>query len=344
MKTRLIDIARQAQVSQASVSLVLQGKPGVGKKTAQKIQRIANELGYEIPQKHMETPSREITFVKVVKHGNILNADHFLFIYDYIDGIIAQANRSKYGVIIDSYDLREITLPQIVQKLQSYSGSGIVVLATELNSEDLKVFERLTVPFVVLDAYYDFLPYSFFDMNNADSLYKVASYFYGLGHRRIGLCCSCYDATNYMGRKNSFKTCLEQFGLAVLPTDCFTINHDTDSAYQQILNLFTIHRGNLPTAIFCVSDALALNVLKACAVLSISVPKELSVIGFDNLDVDGLASPPLTSVDVPKRLIAQNAVAALLEMIESTEPLPQKKVLMSGSIVYRDSVSVPRLL
>ena len=95
----------------------------------------------------------------------------------------------------------------------------------------------------------------------------------------------------------------------------------------------------MPSALFCISDALALSVLKAAKELGVDIPGRLSLVGFDNLEIDDLVNPRLTSVEIPKRVIAQEATAALIQQMEGEGPHHPKKVLLTGTIVYRDSVA-----
>ena len=158
-----------------------------------------------------------------MKHGNILNPDHFFFVNDYIDGIISEAAQNGYGVIVDTFDLRAISMHQVLAQLRGYSSSGIIVLATELNETDIKQFEALTVPYVFLDAYYDYLPYPFFDMNNTDSIFQILQYLKSKGHRNIGICSSLCEGANYQRRRADFKACLDQLDLAPCNLDTFCL-------------------------------------------------------------------------------------------------------------------------
>lgn len=338
MKPRLIDIARLADVSSSTVSQVLRGKPVASEETRKRILQIAEEEGYHFVQQS-KGHNKEITFAKIVSHGNILNPDHFLFVNDYIDGIISTASQSGYGVIVDSFDLRKFSMHHVLSQLRQYSSSGIIILATELTPMSLKQFETLSVPYVFLDAYYDYLPYPFFDMNNTDSLFQILEYLKKKGHRKIGLCSSLCESANYQRRRVDFKTCLEHLELETYNSELFCIKKGKASEYDEIKEALLLNRNNLPSALFCVSDALALTVLKASKEIGIDIPGELSLVGFDNLEVDEMVSPALTSVDVPKRAIAQEATASLIHMIESEEKHYSKKVLLSGNIVYRDSVA-----
>lgn len=339
MKARLIDIAKLAGVSLSTVSLVLRGKSAASPETCKKIFTIAEQYGYSAATLNITKRNKELTFAKIVKHGNILNPDHFLFVNDYIDGIISQAGKAGYGVIVDSFDLRTTSMHHILSQLTNYASSGIIILATELAPEDLKQFESLSIPFVFLDAYYDFLPYSFFDMNNTDSLFQILEYLKRKGHRKIGMCSAQCESANYQRRRTDFATCLDKLSLEVYDINRFTIKKGKHHEYSEIKAALQTYRSDLPTALFCVSDALALTVLKAANELAIRVPDELSLVGFDNLDVDTIITPSLTSVDVPKRAIAQEATASLIQMIEVDELLAPKKVLLSGTIVYRESVA-----
>ncbi|MGH0051821.1 MAG: substrate-binding domain-containing protein [Sphaerochaetaceae bacterium] len=338
MKPRLIDIAHRASVSSSTVSQVLRGKPVASKETQLRILQVAKELGYELGQNNKDL-TKEITFVKIISHGNILNPDHFLFVNDYIDGIIGEASKHQYGVIVDSFDLRESSMHHVLTKLRAYNTSGIIILATELNPKNLKQFENLSVPYVFLDAYYDYLPYPFFDMNNTDSIFQILEYLKSNGHQKIGICSSVCESANYQRRRSDFKTCMEKLGLVEYDYNTFCMKEGKDNEYKKIKEALLTNRGNLPSALFCVSDALALTVLKGAKEIGIDIPNEMSLIGFDNLEVDEMVIPPLTSVDVPKRAIAQEATASLITMIESEEKQFPKKVLLSGTIIYRDSVA-----
>lgn len=339
MKARLIDIAKQANVSPSTVSLVLRGKPGASNETIEKIQRIARDSGYSFQEPDQRSTDKQLTFAKIIKHGDILNPDHFLFVNDYIDGIIAQAKNHGYGVIVDSFDLRLLSMHQILTKLSLHSSAGIIILATELNPDDIQKFKALDVPFVFLDAYYDYLPFHFFDMNNTDSLYQIIEYLKNNGHQKIGICSSKCESANYQRRITDFETCLKQFNLTLFPSEAFCIQHGKATEYKEIRESLKKQRDNLPTALFCISDALALTVMKACNELGIAIPAELSLIGFDNLEVNDYVVPRLTSVDVPKRAIGEEAAVTLISIIESTGPEYSKKVLLSGNIMYRDSVA-----
>lgn len=338
MKVRLIDIAKLAGVSPSTVSMVLRGKGVASTETRERILTIAKENGYATDETVPTQRNKELTFAKIIKHGNILNPDHFLFVNDYIDGIINQASKAGYGVIVDSFDLRATSMHHVLSQLTEYASSGIIILATELAPEDLKQFEALSIPFVFLDAYYDFLPYSFFDMNNTDSLFQILEYLKRKGHRKIGICSAQCESANYQRRRIDFNTCLAKLNLEEYDINRFLIRSDKSLEYKEIKEALQKYRSDLPTALFCVSDALALIVLKAAKELAISIPEELSLVGFDNLEVDEIVTPALTSVDVPKRDIAQEATASLITMIESGVHYIPKKVLLSGKIIYRESV------
>ncbi len=337
MKVRLSDIAARAEVSLSAVSLALQGKRGVSQETADRIKRAAKELGYTLPQRRERAPF--VLFVKLVKHGNILNQDHQSFVSDYTEGLEAEGRRLELGLAVSTFALAEIDLPSVVAKLNASGCAGAVILATELEASDLEPFEALAVPFVVIDAYFEHLPFSFFDMNNADAVESILRYLYGQGHRRIGLVQGRPLSPNFRLREEAFREGLGRLGLAFRERDLLVVGSRFEEARAEARRAIEAAAGDLPTALFCVNDIVALGAMRSLSEAGIAIPGRISVVGFDDLGASAMSSPPLTTVRVPKRRIAARALRSLAEAIERGDRSSAEKTLVSGELVLRESAA-----
>ncbi len=337
MVTRIKDIAARAEVSIATVSLVLNNKPGVGEKTRQRILQIADELHYSLPRGGHGFPERgTIRFLKIARHGHTVNRDHTVFIADYIDGIVQAAKEQGYKTEITSFSTTPIE--DIVETIHAHTDlTGAIVLGTELTRGDIMRFTGAMLPMVFLDTFVDYVPFDFVDMNNEDSVYKVIEYFLRNGHREIGMVRSSVKTRNFWLRQTAFQDTMAFLGLTVDKHFIFDADSTFDGAYHDMkakLSSGTI----LPTALFCTNDIIAFGVLKALREHGVRVPEDVSVAGFDDLPTAALLDPPLTSIAVSKREIGATALRRLHARIVDPD-MPPAKTVIGGTLMERESVA-----
>jgi LacI family transcriptional regulator len=214
------------------------------------------------------------------------------------------------------------------------------VLGTELDAEDIEAFSELSMPSVFIDAYYDYLPFCFFDMNNSNAVNSIVQTLYKAGHRRIGLVQGSPLSPNFSLREQAFYQALARLGLKFAEGDRLSVGSRFEEARADMRRALAARDGDLPSALFCVNDVVALGTMRALAEEGISVPGRMSVIGFDDLEASAMASPPLSTVRVPKREIAKLALRSLVETIEGGRKSAEK-TLVSGALIMRDSVAGP---
>lgn len=340
MGTRIKDIAEQAGVSLATVSLVLNNKPGVGPETREQILALATQLGYTKRGRQHRTgkpPSGEgtVQFVKIARHGHTVNRDHTVFIADYIDGLTHGARSHNYRIEISSFDGSPIQ--EIIATLQGVPELvGIVVLGTELSRDDVLAFSEIDLPLVFLDTFIDYLPFDFIDMNNRDSVYRVVQYFVENGHTEIGMVRSSVQTRNFELRHEAFLQAMRVLECPIRDDFVFDCDSTFDGAYRDMHKALE-SASTLPTALFCTNDIIAFGVMKALRERGIRVPEDISVIGFDDLPTSALMEPSLTSIAVSKWEIGNTAIAQLTYRIEHPQ-MPAVKIVVGGTLVERRSV------
>jgi len=332
VSVNLEGIAKKAGVSAATVSLALNNRHGVSKKTREKILGIVRETGYK------KRPSRGVTrgsvlFLKLIRHGHTLNDDHNVFIADYIDGITHQAKEVQLRVEFSSMPA-SMTMNDIIYSIEQQDVAGLIILGTELSPDDVKSIAAVAKPVVFLDTYYDYLPCDFVDMNNLDSVSLVVSRFVETGHSTIGMVTSPVNVRNFRLREEGFRACLAQRGLSqeyIYPVDSTFLGAHAD--FSSLLASGV----QLPQGLFCVNDIVCLGVARALKEAGRWVPDSVSLIGFDNLPTSTHSDPPLTTIRVSKTEIGSKAILLLKERIENPEK-PCSKVLVGGDLIERQSV------
>jgi LacI family transcriptional regulator, galactose operon repressor len=334
MTMNLESIARKARVSAATVSLALNNRHGVSKATRERILGIAREMGYK------KRPSRaaargRVQFLKLIRHGHTLNEDHNVFVADYIDGITHEATETDLRVEFSSVPGTS-SINDVAYQMAQQDVAGFIVLSTEVSPDDVRCLAAVQKPVVFLDTYYDFLPFDFVDMNNRDSVFLAVSRLVETGHKTIGMVGSPVGVANFQLRAEGFKASLARLGRTLREEFFYSIDSTYQGAYRDFAALLE-KKKRLPEALFCCNDIVCLGVAKALKEAGCRIPRDVSLIGFDNLPASLHSDPPLTTIRVSKKEIGSAAVHLLKERIENMDK-PCSKVTIGGDLIDRQSV------
>jgi len=341
LSVRIVDIARAAGVSPATVSLALNDKPGVGDETRRRIAALARKLGYRPPRSALRArPGEAVCLLHIARHGHTVNRDHDVFIADYIEGL-GQASKQA-GLKLEVATFRHTPIAEIIERARQQPAAGLVVLGTELSASDVEAFSAVEKPLVFLDTWREYLPFDFVDMNNQDAVYTVVSHLKARGHRRIGMvkggpADGGYETRNLRLREEAFVASLARCGLPFEERFVFATDSTFHGAHDDMLAILR-RRAQLPTALFCANDIMACGCLKALRAEGVRVPEDVSLVGFDDLPLAAVSDPPLTTVQVSKAEIGRMAVQLLVGRIRSENAAPPVKVLVGGRLVERQSV------
>jgi LacI family transcriptional regulator len=337
MAARIRQIAEIARVSPATVSLALNNKPGVSPSTRARILTIADDLmKTNGSQPFTSLIKGSVRFLKIVKHGHIVNRDHDVFIAAYVEGMDKEARKHGYNL-----EITHITIDQIgdfISHLNSSSSKGLIILGTELNAPDILAFESVNVPIVVIDTTYDFIKLDFVDMNNGEALFQIVRYFMENNHREIGMIWSeDVEARNFELRRLNFEQALRFYGLPYNPRNIINVDSTFNEAYQGVLQY--LKKGSkLPTALFSANDLIASACMKAFKETGIRIPEDVSIVGFDNLPMCEMLDPPLTTMRVSKQQIGEIAMELLVDRVNNRRGPSTLKVSVGGELVIRKSV------
>lgn len=336
MAATIKQIGNAAGVSPATVSLVLNRKPGVGSETRDRVLAASVALGYRQRRPSLAPGPRTIRFLRIAKHGHIINPSHRVFIADYIDGIESEARRLDCAIEIASYEHFD---PQgILRALEEADIGGAIVLGTELDEEDVLALRSSPVPLVFIDTYHAAVSFDFVDMDNESSVLSIVEYLHTEGHRRIGLVKGSIETRNFKARERCFNESLERFGLALDPRDLFAIDSTCERGREDMARLLKGRQDDLPSALFCINDVVAYGCIAALGEAGVSVPDAISIVGFDDLPSNVFMNPPLTSMKVSKHRIGQCAMAMMATRLEDPGR-PSEKTIIGGELVVRSSVA-----
>jgi LacI family transcriptional regulator len=341
MSATIRDIAKTAQVSAATVSLVLNGKPGISAETRERVLDAASNLNYiaREPRSQRLVRSRTLRFLKIAKHGHTVNRDHNTFVSDYIDGMSQESVRRGYKLEVVSFEGKPIA--EIVDSLPTNALAGVIVLGTELSAEDIRMFQSVMSPIVFIDTFYDKIDANFVDMNNKDAVDKIIAYFTENGFRDIGFISSNVETINFQLRADAFLECMKDRGLIVSRSNIVTVDSTYEGAYKGMAEWLR-KDPKLPQCYFCVNDIITFGCIKALREFNFEIPRDISIVGFDNLPMSSAMAPPLTTIEVSKKQIGYLAISVLDDLVRSSEPWPPVKILVGAQLIVRESVAANR--
>lgn len=335
----LKDIAKASGVSTATVSYVLNDGPrGVLPETRERVQRVIDELGYK-PNAAARSlkGAKTHTFGVVFPHGGIDPFENEYF-SQVLGGIVGVASERKQVLMLFtgmSWEEVESSVPTFCDG----RCDGFLFIAPPANSRFLIDLAAQNKKVVLLGTRANGIPVSTVDADNVMGARLAVRHFVELGHTRIATITGTTDATSSAERLEGYRL---EMAAAGIPVDERLVVPGIYSPHVESAakRLIAERDQTGVTAVFCAHDSIADAVIKAAVASGISVPKELSVIGFDDLPHTSKLDPPLTTIHHPLRLVGATAALTLLDLIADPK-MEQKERLFEVSLVERSTTAAP---
>lgn len=341
---KIDDIAKLANVSKSAVSLALNGKNGVSQKTREKVLRIAQEHGY-IPRpiikadQYFQPNTKLLRFIACTNAGIVTEQYESLpFFMELIHNLDKQIGSSGYSLLVSSISI-EILQEEVSRLEQEQKSAGILLLGTNLTPEQINLVADIQPNIVVLDTCFETLDVNFVVMNNVYGAYQAGQYLMELEHQQIGYVGSNTRMYNFDMRKKGFLQALTENGLKIAESNYFSLSPTVISSQDAFKEKINKRMGQLPTALFCEADYMAISVIKSLTELGIKVPEDISVIGFDNIFESQVITPELTTIHVKKDRIALLSVEKLIRQIENNDT-DKIKLFVDTELIERNSCTV----
>lgn len=309
-KPTMRDIALQADVSLTTVSLVLNGRPGISPETRQRVISAASELGYQGPVRR--TTGTQETIGLLIEHlPTAPSRDPFN--RHIVTSIQAEARRAGYRVTIEFADADDE--PQVGHWAGGWAAGVLVVGGGDLRPEWVATALEARLPVVVVDHFIPGIEVATVVSDNFAGANAITNYLLDAGHERIGFLRGPSKYWTLEERKGGYLAALQRAGVpldsALIPQ---RVSHGDEKGYGETLALLDLPLP--PTAIFAVSDQTAVGAYRAIANRGLVVGRDISVVGFDDIEVARLLAPPLTTVRNSGALLGRVAFERLLSMLQ----------------------------
>lgn len=322
-------VAGDAAVSLATASKVLNDRPGVSAQTRERVTEVFRRHGYT------KRGSAQ-TFLPAIEL--VFRALDGPWAIELIRGAVQVATEHHLGVTVTESG-HQHAAPNWIGPVLRRQPAGIILVASDLANETRDQLRSQNIPFVLVDPAgdpADDVP-SVGSTNWAGGM-QAARHLIELGHRRIGLIAGSDRFLATRARIAGFRSAMDEAGLPVDEDLVFLRALDDEASPEAGLHLLSL--ANRPTAIFATSDVKALAVYEAARALGISIPKDLSIVGYDDLQFARWAGPPLTTIRQPLSEMAQSAARLIIERRQD-QSRRAGRIELATILVTRSSTAAP---
>lgn len=305
--TNMKEVAQAAGVSTITVSRVINTPEIVKEETRNRILKVMSELQYQGNQaaKALVTKKTRVVHIFISQNIKLTNPFAMHFLAGVSDGL----SERHYSFLVR----REWDHP--------YKCDGIITMSVTADQENL-IKEKFDVPVVLFG--HSLPNYDWVDVDNYQGAYEMVQYLIALGHRDIGLIVINENRQFVSDRINGYKQALSDNGIPFLSERIEFAENKEDVGYIKTIEL--LERTTI-TALFCMSDELALGAIRAARLMKKNVPHDLSIAGFDGLGYERLTDPAITTVHQPVYQVGQELAKVLVERMEQPDtPLIHKMI------------------
>lgn len=335
-RVNIKDVARAAGTAVSTVSRALNGHPDVSEETRHRIVAIAEQMGFQ--QNH---------FARSLIHGRsslvaiVANQFHSEYKVRILQGVATAARGLHLELLLTFTPTAGEVLPAYTSLLQRSIVSGALVVSPVSGDEDeLLALQKAGFPTVVINPATRLPGLSSIEPTNFEGFRMVTRHLLELGHREIAVVACASDYAYGRERLEGYEAALREFGLGMDPRLMAVGGIECKSVGQEAIVRW-LDEGLRFTAVACYNDLIAYEVMEELSSRGIHVPRDVSVVGFDDLPVSRYVGPGLTTVSQPIDGIGQRAMHMLADLLDSRTESGEH-VRIDTNLVIRGSTEPPR--
>ncbi|MCR2823785.1 LacI family DNA-binding transcriptional regulator [Lederbergia panacisoli] len=330
----IYDIAEKAGFSITTVSKVLNNYPGVNEKTRKKILSTIEEIGYQPNSNARSLMTKKYWTIGVVFIEELNIGIKHPFFSAVIESFRKRAEEFGYDLLLVSRNV-ENKRKSYLDRFRQRGVDGVIVVSPLNFNKEVQEILDYHIPSVFIDLYSKNV--SVVNSDNAFGSEMAVDYLYSLGHRKIAHIAGEEKTLAGQERRKGFIAAIEKYGLHLPETYIVSGGYfEFESgvlAMEQLLSL-----EDRPTAIFAASDMIALGAIKAIRNHGLKVPDDISIVGFDDIELAKHSTPSLTTIKQDTDLIGMQAADLLLKQIDAKKKIPLG-ITVPVNLVERESAS-----
>jgi LacI family transcriptional regulator len=328
------EIAKRARVSTATVSRTINRHPSVQPQLAKRVWRIVEELGY-----YPSTQARALVSGRSRIFGLIVSEITNPFFPEIVHVFEQIALEHNYEILVSSTVHDPERMKISVRRMLEHRVEGVAVMTFGMEESLLEDLKLRNVPLVLVDVGPARPRVSNIRIDYLHGIRQAVQHLAALRHEKVAFITGPLSLKSAVARKDAFIQSMNEIGMAVDPEFIIEGNHKLEGGEEAFEKL--LKRRSHPTAILCSNDMTAIGVMRKCYSEKIVVPRDLSVIGFDNIHLSQYILPPLTTVEMSQAELGRLAFQALLQDVQLETPNPKgTEYVLKTSFVLRDSTAM----
>lgn len=326
MRVTIKDVAKQARVSPATVSLVLNNAPGVSTDTREKVMRVMSEVNYKPDALARSFSSRRAEAIALVMPPTLesLNDPYFM---NLLRGVLEAVRDKGYKMLLELADERFIEQRLWEDLYQRKRIDGLVVATPQLDQDYLKeLSDGEHQALLINGARPDIPQLDFVGYDDVRCAIDATYYLIGLGHRRIAHLAGPQNQASAVSRLDGYKQALERARIPFRSADVIIGDYKSKLAEEAMQSLLDRPIAERPTALFCANDTIAIAAMGVVQAAGLSVPGDFSIIGVDDTGAAELSIPPLTTLRQDIHSLSHRATGLFLKKLEerTREPIRER--------------------
>lgn len=330
-QVKIEDVARSAGVSIATVSRVLSGKQNVSESTRQRVLTVAEQLDYRPSRVAQSLRSRSSHII-----GLLISDIQNPFFTSIVRAIEDVAYQHSYAVLLCNSDEDAEKEALYIDLMLSEKVAG-VILSPSAQNDTSNVYSRLfntKIPVVIIDRSLPNVEADTVVIDSFNATYKMISHLIGYGHRRIGCVIGQPDVSTGQERRDGYIKALRDHHISIDTSLLLSGSAKIEPGYQMTNELLTLDEP--PTALFTGNNLLTIGALRAIHERNLSIPDDIAVAAFDEMDWMFVMNPPLSVVAQPTYMMGSTAADLLLARIQSPDR-PVSKIELQPKTHFRAS-------
>jgi DNA-binding LacI/PurR family transcriptional regulator len=330
---KIQEVARRAGVSTATVSRTINNSPLVGPATAERVWKVIEELRY-YPNKQARSLVSGHSRILGLIVSDITNP----FFPELIKGFEDIALRNGYEILVSSTNYDSGRMKLCVRRMLERRVEGVAIMTSEVDSHLVDQLAHANVPMVFLDVGTPgdgAANIANIKVDYAMGVNEAMDHLRSLGHRRIGFISGPLTLESARIRRSAFLHFLSGHGI---DEDKRLLEEGDHSVHGGMLAMMRLLESNgSPTAILASNDLTAIGVMRAVRRADLAVPRDISIIGFDDIELAEFMEPPLTTVRLSRRELAEHAFQALLSLGLHSDARRKPELTVETHLIVRET-------
>lgn len=335
----IYDIAKRAGVSVTTVSKALNNYSDISEKTRKKIHQISEEMGYRANSVARSLSMKRSWTIGVFFNDFMNSGFKHPFFMDIMESFKKVVGENGYDILFIANHHIGGKRVSYVNQCYNRNADGLFTLSLHNDDPFLTELTQSNIPCISFDLDIIGKRLGYITSENIQGQMEAVEYLYQLGHRKIANIAAPFRTLTGHHRYLGYKQAIEKLGITYRSDYVVIGDYYIESGYVKMKELLRLPEP--PTAVVTAADLIAIGAMKAVQEEGLSIPDDISIIGFDDIDLCQHVSPGLTTVRQDKQLLGKQAAEALLRLIEEPDTIPPVMTIPTD-LVIRGSCTSPK--